>query len=73
MIHELEKKGLYYLMRVRSKWNLEVDGVSAQDSIIELNEKTRLRVVKFQLPSGEIETLISNLVAAHAKCPGMAL
>jgi len=60
-IHELEKEKLYYLMRVKSKWNLEVDEISEQDSIMELDEKTRLRVVKFQLPSGEIETLISNL------------
>ena len=28
---------------------------------MELDEKTRLRVVKLQLPSGEVETLISNL------------
>jgi hypothetical protein len=60
-INELEMKGYYYLMRVRSKWNLEVDELSSQDSVIELEEKMKLRVVKFQLPSGEQETLISNL------------
>ena len=61
LINELERDGLYYLMRVKSKWNLEVDEASLQDSTIELTEKTKLRVVKFQLPSGETETLISNL------------
>ena len=61
LIEELESKGFYYLMRVKSKWNLQVDEVSSQDSVIELNDKTQLRVVKFQLPSGETETLISNL------------
>jgi hypothetical protein len=63
-IRELESDGLHYLMRVRRKWNLEVDEVSSRDSVIEikLNETTtKLRVVKFQLPSGEIETLISNI------------
>ena len=60
-IKELEMKGYYYLMRVRSKWNLEVDEISAQDSVIELEKEIKLRVVKFQLPSGEQETLISNL------------
>ena len=60
-IKELEMKGYYYLMRVRSKWNLKVDEISSQDSVIELEEKMKLRVVKFQLPSGEQETLISNL------------
>jgi hypothetical protein len=64
LIRELEEEGLYYLMRVRRKWNLEVDEVSSHDSVIEikLNETTtKLRVVKFQLPSGETETLISNI------------
>jgi hypothetical protein len=61
LIHELEKKGFYYLMRVKSKWNLEVDAISSQDSVIELKEGTKVRVIKFQLPSGETETLISNL------------
>jgi hypothetical protein len=61
LIHELEVNGLKYLMRVKSKWNLDVDEVSSQDSVIALDEKTQLRVVKFQLPSGETETLISNL------------
>jgi hypothetical protein len=60
-IHGLEGQGLYYLMRVRSKWNREIDETSLQDSVIELDEKTRLRVVKFQLASGETETLITNL------------
>ena len=60
LISELETRGYYYLMRVKSKWNLDVDKV-LQDSIVELKGKTKLRVVKFQLPSGETETLISNL------------
>jgi hypothetical protein len=61
LIHELEKEGLRYLMRVKSKWNLEVDKIQAPDSLIKLDETTTVRVVKFQLPSGEIETLITDL------------
>jgi hypothetical protein len=61
LIHELEKEGLHYLMRVKSKWNREIDEIQAPDSIIKLDEATTIRVVKFQLPSGEIETLITNL------------
>jgi hypothetical protein len=61
LIHELEKQGLYFLMRVRSKWNRDVDEASMGDCLIKLDEETTLRVVKFKLPSGETETLITNL------------
>jgi hypothetical protein len=60
LIHELEAQGLSFLMRVKSKWNCDVDETTAADSLIKLGETT-IRVVKFQLPSGETETLISNL------------
>jgi hypothetical protein len=62
LIHELEKHGLYYLMRVKNKWKREVTEVCSDDSIIELQDKTRMRVVRVQLKSGESETLISNLL-----------
>jgi IS4 transposase len=61
LIHELEKQGLSFLMRVKSKWNREIDESTTADSLIKLDEATTIRVVKFQLPSGEMETLISNL------------
>jgi hypothetical protein len=61
LIHKLEKEGLYFLMRVKSKWNREVDECPKNDSLIKLDETTTIRVVKFPLPSGEIETLITNL------------
>jgi hypothetical protein len=59
-IHKLEAQGLFFLMRVKSKWNREVDETTTADSLIKLGEKT-IRIVKFQLPSGETETLVSNL------------
>jgi hypothetical protein len=61
LIHKLEAEGLCFLMRVKSKWNDEVDKTTAADSLIKLDEMTTIRVVKFQLPSGEMETLITNL------------
>jgi len=42
-------------MRVRRKWNLDVDVVPS-DSLIKLGGNTTVRVVKFDLPSGEQET-----------------
>jgi hypothetical protein len=61
LIHKLEEESLYYLMRVKSKWNRYVDEIQAPDSLMKLDERTTVRVVKFQLPSGETETLITNL------------
>jgi hypothetical protein len=60
LIHKLNAQGLHFLMRVKSKWNREVDEITAADSLIKLDE-TMLRVVKFQLASGETEMLITNL------------
>jgi hypothetical protein len=60
LIHELEAQGLHFLMRVKSKWNCDVDEAAAADSLIELG-KTTIRAVKFQLPSGETEMLVTNL------------
>jgi hypothetical protein len=54
-------------MRVKSKWNREVDESGKDDSLIKLNKTTTIRVVKFKLPSGEIETLISNLFELPVK------
>jgi hypothetical protein len=62
LIHELEAQKLYFLMRVKSKWNHEVDDATSADSLVTV-DGTTLRVVKFQLPSGETETLITNLFA----------
>jgi hypothetical protein len=59
LIRELDAQGLRYLMRVKSKWNRDVDEATAADSLVKVDGMT-IRVVKFQLPSGETETLITN-------------
>ena len=61
LIQELMQQNLHFLMRVKTKWNRDVDEVTAADSLIRLNEAITIRVVKFQLPSGETETLITDL------------
>jgi len=48
-------------MRVRRKWNLSVDAADQSDSFVKLDDDTIVRVVKFPLPSGDQETLITNL------------
>ena len=55
-----------YLFRLRSKFNLEIDSLpepEAQDEITDHTiylEGRKIRVIKFFLPSGTIETLITN-------------
>lgn len=61
LIQFLTEKKLHFLMRVRSKWNLEVDRATQSDSIISLSGGSKIRVIKLTLPSGETETLITNL------------
>jgi hypothetical protein len=59
----IEEIGVYsfeYLMRVRTKWNVEVDAV-LKDGLIELSNGITTRVVKFKLPSGEEEALLTSL------------
>jgi len=65
LIQYLNQTGLHFLMRVRRKWNLDVD-VAPSDSLIKLDMNTTVRVVKFDLPSGEQETLITNLFEVSA-------
>lgn len=63
---EMLQEGFHFVMRVRSKWNLEVDAISEveKEGYITLgsgNNTVKLRVIKLKLTSGEIETLITDL------------
>lgn len=59
----LLKEGFHFVMRARSKWNLEADKVKTQDWIPLEHEGKHLsvRVLKVNLPTGEIETLLTSL------------
>lgn len=59
----LRKNGFPFVMRARSKWNLEADKVKTQDWItLEHEEKHfSVRVLKVKLPNGETETLLTSL------------
>ena len=59
--------GTRYLFRLRDKFNLTIDALPAPDSIdgiidqtIELYEGINVRVLRFFLPSGTLETLVTN-------------
>lgn len=55
--------GLSFVMRVRDKWNLEVDAIRTQGWVTLKHEGKlfRVRVLKVKLSSGETETLLTNL------------
>lgn len=64
LIAQLSEAGVHFLMRVRRKFNKEIDAFAASDGFVKIRYKQkvyRIRVVKFPLPSGEIETLITDL------------
>jgi len=55
-----ESNGLFYLMRVRNKFNLDVDKQESTDGFVQIGQH-KVRVVKVTLDTGEIETLLTNL------------
>jgi hypothetical protein len=64
LIAQLFESGAHFLMRVRRKFNKEIDVLTSSDAFVDITHEQkvyRLRVVKFPLPSGEIETLITDL------------
>lgn len=50
-----------YLMRLKSKFNTEIDLLPLGSHTLTLYKDVDVRIVKLMLPSGEIETLITNL------------
>jgi hypothetical protein len=62
-IAHLKDSGYEFVMRVRGKWNLEVDAVETQKWVVIYHEGRdyRVRVLKLVLPTGEIETLLTSL------------
>ena len=64
LIKQLEADGYRYVMRVRSKFNLDIDAQTENDGKVWIGSdehKIQVRVIKVELDSGEIETLITNL------------
>jgi len=64
IIQMLENAKLHYMMRVRTKFNLDIDAQTATDGFVSLKQGTesiQVRVIKFKLASGEVEVLITNI------------
>jgi hypothetical protein len=64
LIKKLDDMGIKYLMRVKTKFNNDIDAQKESDGYVRLGkdgEFLDVRVVKFTLDSGELEMLITNL------------
>jgi len=60
-IRTLEENKLFFVMRCSRKWNVEIDETLSQDTLVTLSNGVVIRAVRFNLPTGEEETLITNL------------
>ena len=57
----LQANGIRFLMRCKRKWNYVVDETQSDDFTLDLKGNVSLRAIRVLLPSGETETLITNL------------
>ncbi len=60
MISYLDSHGFKYLMRLQSRFYAEIDASKKHDFYVQL-DGCNVRALKFTLPGGEQETLITNL------------
>jgi len=61
LLGKLQDSGLKYLARCNSKFLSEINSAPEGDSVVTLKNGACIRIIKFKLPSGEIETLATNL------------
>jgi hypothetical protein len=64
LIRGLLERKIHYVMRVREKFSTAIDALGLGDHRVELvqgTERTPVRVLKFPLPSGIIETLVTDI------------
>ncbi len=64
--------GFSFVMRVRRKWNLDVEAVDGDGWVTLCHDgrTLRIRVIKVALPSGEVETLLTNLTEEFLPAAG---
>jgi len=64
LIDRLQSYDYHFVMRVRRKFNLDIDAQTTSDGYVNLTKNGKqlhVRVIKFKLDSGEEETLITNI------------
>lgn len=65
LIHALCDENVKFVMRVKRAFNTDIDCQSKSDGFVTLHKNgypdVKVRVIKLELPSGEIETLVTNV------------
>ena len=61
LISYLMSNNTNFIMRVKRKFSESVDRAGIGSTLLTIEEGITIRVIKFYLPSGEVETLITNL------------
>lgn len=61
LLDKLQESGLKFLVRCSANFLSEISNAPMGDSIAVLKNDASIRVLKFELPSGEVETLVTNL------------
>jgi len=61
LLRKLHHSGLKFLARCNSMFLYEINNAPIGDSVVLLKNSIPIRVFKFNLPSGEIEVLVTNL------------
>ena len=64
MVNTLCENGFSFVMRVKKKFNRDIDALDKSDGYVWLEKdgkRIHVRVIKFMLDSGEEETLITNI------------
>jgi len=61
LLEKLQKSGLRFLARCSANFLSEINNAPIGDCVVVLKNGISVRVYKFELPSGEIETLVTNL------------
>jgi hypothetical protein len=64
LISALEERAMHYVMRVKKKFNKDIDAQTKSDGYVWLEQggkRIHVRVIKFTLDSGEEEVLITNI------------
>jgi len=66
LLEKLQISGLKFLVRCNSQFLSEINNAPMGKSVTVLENGVAIRVFKFKLPSGEVETLVTNLFELSA-------
>ena len=66
LIKSMTEEGILFVMRASSSFFTEVNAARMGDSVVTLKDGSRLRILKFVVFLGEIETLVTNAFSLNS-------